>query len=213
MLALRRLQQFLCTQDKSRLSCFAEWKLWWNLIHKLYLCIMVKDGSGEDLQTKAGSSFSRHIAVWCLWVVICARVSKKRQAAYTAQLGLCLHYVVPDWWCYEIEVTHPHVLALGITFCVEPWEGLFHAARRHFSHAQTGMHTHPSLYSAQFIHLWPWDMGAESFKSRDYIWVTSVSIHLNLSCSYWIPEVRTLMRLKLEFMRHNVKWKSVSIPN
>lgn len=142
MLALRRLQQFLCTQDKSRLSCFAEWKLWWNLIHKLYLCIMVKDGSGEDLQTKAGSSFSRHIAVWCLWVVICARVSKKRQAAYTAQLGLCLHYVVPDWWCYEIEVTHPHVLALGITFCVEPWEGLFHAARRHFSHAQTGMHTH-----------------------------------------------------------------------
>lgn len=61
---------------QSELSCFAEWKLWWNLIHKLYLYIKIKDGPDEDLHTKAGSGFCHNVFPF-LWAIM--RVSKIRQ--------------------------------------------------------------------------------------------------------------------------------------
>lgn len=44
------------------------------------------------------------------------------------------------------------MLALGITFVVEPWEGLFLAARRHFSHVQTCTQTYAHRHACKHAH-------------------------------------------------------------
>ena len=78
----------LCTRDKSQLIVSSGWKIWWNLIHKL-LCLTVNDGSGENLQTKAGSSYSRHISVWCPWALVCARERR---------------HTLPCWECVDRSI-------------------------------------------------------------------------------------------------------------
>lgn len=123
---------------KSQLSCFAEWQLWWNLIHKLYLCIMMRDGSDEDLHTKAGSGFSGHIAVCCLWAIMCIRVSKNGSTLCLiwSVFVLCSTGLVV-WW----NTSHTSTFALDIAFFVQPWEGIFCAAIGDISVMQKHQHT------------------------------------------------------------------------
>lgn len=86
-------------------------------------------------------------------LVSAVMVQKGEAAAHSALFGLCLYYVVFDWWYDDIEATHLHLLR-ALPFLYKHGRGTFCCSGTFQSCINIHIHSHMCTCIYTYIHIY-----------------------------------------------------------